>query len=851
MKYSTNLTNDSALFYEQYQHISHLYENWNNCQRTVVVHALFKNLPVENLKFLLSSIEHHMKSSNLSQHSFVEEAANSISFLKKLPHKYNSFVNFASSTDTVDTCHSDQEQISSSSDNAKGLESDLMTRYTCKDDIVNDLLMYLLLLRPNNDEGKKVYIQLVPMLCEDAFKQNISVETVQQLLSYLLVHPVLKNEDKKIVQPWVMKLQDFLASGYQSSSSSGVSGMNYLSSDNTSSYMSNASSISSASSSSSASSTTWPTAVPQIQTNTCDLLGNTKKLSDQEFWDLNHFQVSADFFEGSKNKYQPSPIGQGQQQQQQCSFNNQSGTDEHHISFSKNGTEVDFESEFFETSNVTSGSKAVHAPFASTSSQDFLTVPNFSPFENILYGYGGELSTGTGSDAGFSDDGNAIKTRRSNSLTTPNTGISNGKDFTLSSSAENLANLQKPRSYSLSIESSRKTIGSLDDWNKISQMRFNQCHPGMGNIAVWLKSLRLHKYLWLFTNVSYEKMMEMTEEQLENLGVTKGARHKLVLCIQKLADRISFLKQLNKELNEGTRPLKSALDELTNIIMTPMKDINSVPLEEDVAAHVMLLLDIAFKVMQSIKFFTNQDEECVNVFLWILDKTIHHDAFSSQTGHLKDYRYKLQRIKNMFGNKSYGSNGSNSSIGKGSNSSIKRWNNKPKGSVQGNSSQNVNNMSDNQKLRKNSAQFSFNTPSYGNNSNTNANKNLQYQNFSKNGTQQAPMLSNLQRSSSRENMNQFTLMQQQHHMQYTQMPPPASYGHRNSLNSLMPFPPQTQFANRRNSSCGTDRMVQQHAEKAEKSFLSDSKSESSSGTNSDINSRLESLCRQMTEQAIN
>lgn len=113
----------------------------------------------------------------------------------------------------------------------------------------------------------------------------------------------------------------------------------------------------------------------------------------------------------------------------------------------------------------------------------------------------------------------------------------------------------------------------------------------MANIAVWLKSLRLHKYLWLFTNVTYQQMMEMTEEYLENLGVTKGARHKLVLCIQKLADRVSLLKQLNKELTDGTRPLKIALDELTNIVMTPMKDINSVPLEDDVATHVMVLLD--------------------------------------------------------------------------------------------------------------------------------------------------------------------------------------------------------------------------------------------------------------------
>lgn len=187
--------------------------------------------------------------------------------------------------------------------------------------------------------------------------------------------------------------------------------------------------------------------------------------------------------------------------------------------------------------------------------------------------------------------------------------------------------------------------------------------------------------------------------------------------------------------------------------------------------------------------------------------------------------------------------------------------------MQGSSNQSINNMSDNQKLRKNSMPY-YNVPAYGGNANNNSsnpnNKSLSYPNFGNAGTQNqqsAPILSNFQRSSSRENLNQFTLMQQQHHMQYTQMPPPPApappsasttnpgiYGHRNSLNNLMPFPSQQQFANRRNSSCGTDRMMQQHAEKA----LSDSLSVSTTTTTtSDINSRLESLCRQMTEQAIN
>lgn len=462
--------------------MTNLYEQWNDCERTVFITAILKQLPSTNLKLLLHSIEHHLKQTMAQPISLMEEAANAVPFLNKVTYKYGTLVNFTSSTDTIDTCHSNaDEQFVSGSDSIKSLENDFVTKLSSKEEIVQELLMFLLLLRPTNEEGKKVYIQFLPVLIEDTIKHNIPVELVQQIFSYLLIHPAVKSEDRKNLTQLLQKLQDHMVSGYQSStSSSGVSGMHsgvYLPSDSTSSFMSNASSISSASSSSSASSTTWPTAVPQIQTNAADILANNKKkMSDNEFWDLRNFQVTTDFYDDlNQSKYQPAPIGQGQQQNS-ANAASQRVPDELHISFSKNGTEVDFESDFLDTGNNATGSKPIHAPSATTSSQDFLTVPNFSLYDNI-YGYGA-FSTGTGSDAGFSDDGNAVKTRRSNSLTTPNTGACGGNDFVMSSSAENLANLQKPRSYSLSMESSRKAMMSagsdtrLDEWNKIAQMRF-------------------------------------------------------------------------------------------------------------------------------------------------------------------------------------------------------------------------------------------------------------------------------------------------------------------------------------------------------------------------------------------
>lgn len=200
--------------------------------------------------------------------------------------------------------------------------------------------------------------------------------------------------------------------------------------------------------------------------------------------------------------------------------------------------------------------------------------------------------------------------------------------------------------------------------------------------------------------------------------------------------------------------------------------------------------------------------------------------------------------------------------------------------------------------RKSSVPY-YNVPSYSIQNQSGANKSSSCTNL---GSNQASNLSNFQRSASREKLNQFSLMQQQHQQQFNQQM--AAQGqqsahappyHRHSLNNLMPFNnAQQQFNNRRNSSCGSDRIGQTLMSPlgSHDKNLSDSGSGSSmnstapassdpntrldklcrqfdrigptlseSGSNSgmnsttpsasEINSRLESLCRQMTEQAIN
>ncbi|XP_073434037.1 protein Smaug homolog 1 isoform X1 [Dendrobates tinctorius] len=93
---------------------------------------------------------------------------------------------------------------------------------------------------------------------------------------------------------------------------------------------------------------------------------------------------------------------------------------------------------------------------------------------------------------------------------------------------------------------------------------------GMKDVPAWLKSLRLHKYAALFSQMTYEEMMSLNECQLEAQNVTKGARHKIVISIQKLKERHVLLKSLERDILEGGN-LRGPLQELHQMILTPIK----------------------------------------------------------------------------------------------------------------------------------------------------------------------------------------------------------------------------------------------------------------------------------------
>ncbi len=180
------------------------------------------------------------------------------------------------------------------------------------------------------------------------------------------------------------------------------------------------------------------------------------------------------------------------------------------------------------------------------------------------------------------------RTERSNSLTT-----TSQIDKPTHPSYEPIPN-EKRRCYSLpgisTLNCGAFDTSNLDDHPKpVFQSPQQHHHVGMSNIAQWLKSLRLHKYLFLFAHKTYEQMLEITEENL--ITVTKGARCKLVNCIQKLKERYGVLCQVETDLLCGQISMAKALEELNNIVQTPMKPIEPFN-KQDVASQFLKVLDL-------------------------------------------------------------------------------------------------------------------------------------------------------------------------------------------------------------------------------------------------------------------
>lgn len=640
--------NTSTLFCEQVGTVTSLFEQWNDCERTVVLYALLKRVPFANLKFLQLSIEYNLAQNYNSQTKLhvLENNSNNAVFLTKLINTYKSFKSTDAQlmkkesaiiyeTDNVAATTATTTALNTNTNGSQHF-NEHFGKYDKKEDILNDILIYLPLLKPGNDDAKAVFLSLIPCAVDDSVRQIVPIELVQQILSYLLIHPAISNEDRRSLSQWLRHLEDHIS-------------LSYVVQNKAPNYFLIPSETSSPSSSLS---TTWLAVAPPIS--------QQKLIHDNKSWDMKSIQVTQEFCDeiqlkdfqktiGKKvdfNKTAVSSSNSSGSQTKSTALLYDNGNDDHHVSFSKNGTEIlEYDGDEYDNKSNT---QIAYDPITATATmQDFLTVPNFN-------------------------ESNALKTRRSNSLTTTTTV----SQQVISSSSENLASiLQKPRSFSLSMESPRSSLTSsgsetrLDDY-KPNYMKFASCYAGMGNIGQWLKSLRLHKYIWLFSNMTYEQMLEINEAYLESVGVTKGARNKLVLCIQKLKERVMILNQMRKDLSKGIGSMSAMIDELLIMVLTPMKPVDP-HIKDDVAGMIMQVLDMITKTLLS-RQGTQNEEELISSFGVVLERAFHSEGFSASSDNiqLKEHKFKLSKLKLQFTPKTHyvKANGSGNGLNKA------RWN---------------------------------------------------------------------------------------------------------------------------------------------------------------------------------
>uniref|UniRef100_A0A8D0BWM8 Protein Smaug homolog 1 n=1 Tax=Salvator merianae TaxID=96440 RepID=A0A8D0BWM8_SALMN len=230
---------------------------------------------------------------------------------------------------------------------------------------------------------------------------------------------------------------------------------------------------------------------------------------------------------------------------------------------------------------------------------------------------------------------------------------------------------------------------------------FQEEGSGMKDVPAWLKSLRLHKYAALFSQMTYDEMMALTECQLEAQNVTKGARHKIVISIQKLKERQNLLKSLERDILEGGN-LRVPLQELHQMILTPIKaysprDLMSEERNRDAEPHRPASLigsegrgperkdpasagmphhhlpgceaesggaplpegDIPgqfTKVMGKVctqLLVSRPDEENISSYLQLIDKCLIHEAFTeTQKKRLLSWKQQVQKLFRAFPRKS-------------------------------------------------------------------------------------------------------------------------------------------------------------------------------------------------------
>ncbi|XP_011639003.1 protein Smaug homolog 1 [Pogonomyrmex barbatus] len=253
--------------------------------------------------------------------------------------------------------------------------------------------------------------------------------------------------------------------------------------------------------------------------------------------------------------------------------------------------------------------------------------------------------------------------RRSNSLTPP-VAPSHHLEIVERTNNANNSSRHKPRSFSVSGDHASNIIGlgplspqsscaSSGSEGRLDDASNRSLASGMRDVQLWLKTLRLHKYSYLFATMSYEEMLQLTEDQLAEQGVTKGARHKLALSIAKLQQRYNTLLNLEKGLvqpstrdgmqntsfSQGPSLLINTMEELKTILATPMK-----PSQENDPQDIPAQFTKVLGKLCSRLALESVEDGILCAYINILEKVLQHDCFTP------NQKEKVQQWRSRLGN---------------------------------------------------------------------------------------------------------------------------------------------------------------------------------------------------------
>lgn len=479
-----------------------------------------------------------------------------------------------------------------------------------KEKVILELLNLLPLLHSGNIKAKNEYLNLIPSILSHSIEHGVFIEESRQLLSYSLIHPAITSEERSKFNMWLCHLDERFSSNYHS-----------------------------------------PSQLSQVQLD---------EYQGQEFSSTSNNGVRTHIALAKQNAVATGHLN-GRNSSESLNLNN--AIDVHSIC---NGNLFGHRSQQSQLQNGVGSGMAGHLPLQGT-----LSAP---PIFNSIVSSAASMSSVNQQiqPMPVQSCSQHQLLRRMHSLAPPNTlpiSTLSVSDWLQSNDSHLIQGPGRPPSESehapLSPQSSTASSGSgsdghVDESQHPLRNTFMEEGSGMRDVPLWLKSLRLHKYAYLFQQLCYEEMMTLSEDWLEQQKVTKGARNKIVLSIKKLQERQDVLRNLERDITEGGS-VKNCIIEMKSLLNSPLKAFTKLELhsqgslslpgaggdadntiqEGDIPGQFTRLMT---KVFTQLMLTSPYDDEGLNMFFQLIDKCINHEAFSSKQKRLMD-SFKQQARK--------------------------------------------------------------------------------------------------------------------------------------------------------------------------------------------------------------